>query len=185
MKNNHQTRHPQLKGQGQLEILITILRDVGPAGFISYHDIESKAGFNPRVARGMRLRKAREILVVEQGIVFDVVPGEGIRRLTENEKFLVARRGMNQINRIAAKCHRVLATTNADRLSNDELEENFFNQAQCAMVSAATSNHGQAVVRKKLKDKFRKPVQQLPAPRRKELMHQMFAHSMEAMLNVT
>lgn len=119
------------------QLLAKLLREVEPNGVITYEQMNGQ--INRDCSPGGKaygcLMTARRIVQREDQIVFDAVPNEGLKRLTNDD---IARAGdgfVARIRRAARRGIRVLACVKFESLSNEDKIAHSASASQLGVLS--------------------------------------------------
>ena len=97
------------------ELLIGLLRMVPVGEFISYGTMREAIG-RPVAGGTGTLQTARNRLLRDEGIVFDCVRGDGLRRVADVEKLDIAATGIASVNRAVRRKVRILQTVAVEKM---------------------------------------------------------------------
>lgn len=119
-KSDHLTKFTPSEANVARRIALTnILLSVKPGEIISYADLSRQAGFSVR-DYGSQLSYVKGKLIKEHRIVFGLIWGEGLIRLTSPGILLLAESKENSLRRRSSKAIGILTSINRNDLNTDE-----------------------------------------------------------------
>lgn len=99
--------------------MVATLRELKMGEKYTYHEIFKKTGLNPQHSNGYVMRKAYRLLL-DEGLVFEAVYSVGIKRLTDAEISVKARKYLAAANSAAIKSDELLGHTDVRKLTADQ-----------------------------------------------------------------
>ena len=134
----------------EARLMMQRLREASLDDVVEYRELSTLIGRDVQVRARGQLSTARNRLLRDEGIYFDVIPGVGLKRVGDDGKIEAAKEKRVRVKNMARRTERLLSTVDISKLSNSALID-YNVERSLAGVLAHMTQERKVVA---LKDKF-------------------------------